>query len=117
MKRMTIAEWLEEGELRFGPDQFKWRFVCPSCGHVQAVEDFRPHKDRGATAETARFNCIGRYLPAGSARDAFGATGDGPCNYTAGGLFNISPLQVILPDGTTSTSFDFAPPIGVKATI
>lgn len=91
----TLEEWLAEGQRRFGTDQFKWRFSCPACGHIQAVEDFMPYKAQGATPETARFNCIGRY--AGANRNAgLNGTGKakGPCDYTAGGLFDLRPVSV-----------------------
>lgn len=103
----SVAAWLAEGERRFGTDIFKWKFVCPACGHVQAVEDFRPFKSMGATAETARFNCIGRY--GGPARRWLGGEGPGPCDYTSGGLFDIRTVTITTEDGTTVRSFDFAP--------
>src|SRR5690606_42004973 len=106
----TLAQWLAEGERRFGPNQLKWRFVCPACGHVQAVEDFRPYKDRGGvTAETVRFNCIGRYC--GPNPDAgLNGTGKekGPCDYTSGGLFDLRPVTVVKPSGERIRSFAFA---------
>ena len=105
IQRMTLLEWLAEGEKRFGTDRLKWRFVCPGCGHVQAVEDFRTHKEQGATAETAYFNCIGRY--AGAQRTAFGKPGGGPCDYTTGGLINISPVRIIF-EGKEYSAFAFA---------
>lgn len=106
VQTMTLAEWKEEGTRRFGHDQLKWRFVCPACGHTQAVEDFRPFKPQGATAEDARFNCIGRF--SGDKRRAFGGNGPGPCDYTSGGLFDIRPLAITMPDGSTIRSFAFA---------
>lgn len=106
-RTLTLDEFTAEGQRRFGPSQLKWKFVCPACGHVQAVEDFRPYKAQGATAETARFNCIGRY--SGAKRKAFGGDGPGPCDYTSGGLFNISPLTVTDNEGKIlGRSFDFA---------
>jgi hypothetical protein len=105
VRRVPLAEWLADGERRFGTDMLKWRFVCPACGHIQAVEDFRPFKAQGVTAETARFNCIGRY--AGAQRRAFGGAGPGPCDYTSGGLFDIRPVTVATPDGDVRT-FAFA---------
>jgi hypothetical protein len=106
---MTLAEWLAEGERRFGPDKLKWRFVCPGCGHVQAVEDFRPFKEQGATAESSYFNCIGRY--AGPRRRAFGGKGDGPCDYTSGGLCDLRQVAITTPDGKEQGAFDFAAPV------
>jgi hypothetical protein len=94
MIKMTHQEWEAEGLRRFGPSQLQWKFVCPACGHVQAVEDFRPYKHLGATAESASFKCIGRYACLAKRR-AFGDDGPGPCDYTSGGLFNISPIMVI----------------------
>ena len=104
--RMTKAEWLAEGKGLFGDDMLRWRFVCPSCGHVQAPEDFRQYADQGATPDTARFNCIGRY-DGHITVDAFQGPGTGPCNYTSGGLICIAPILVIDEDGCTYRSFDF----------
>ncbi len=106
MKYESLEEWLAEGARRFGPDQLKWKFQCPACGHIQAVEDFRPYKDRGVTAETARFNCIGRYMP--KPREAFSTEGNGPCDYTSGGLFDLRP-DIIMHEGDAIKSFAFAP--------
>lgn len=105
MKKITMDEWLAEGKRLYGENMLNWRFVCPSCGNIQTAEDFRPYKDRGATPDSARFNCIGRYdghidVPIGSK--------PGPCNYTTGGLFNISPVKVIGNDGKEYSSFEFA---------
>ncbi len=103
---ITLAEWQAEGRRLFGESELKWRFECPACGHVQAVEDFRPFKDHGVTAETARFNCIGRY--AGLRRRWLGGKGEGPCDYTSGGLFDIRPVTVLLPSGEKIRTFEFA---------
>lgn len=85
---MTREEWLTEGYRRFGPDQMKWRFVCPSCGHVASVQDY---KDAGAAVSVVAFSCIGRWMD--HPRDAFGE-GPGPCNYAGGGLIGINPVEV-----------------------
>jgi hypothetical protein len=61
MIRQTRDEWVAEGERRFGPDMMKWRFVCPACGNVTTVEDFKPFADRGATPDRAAKMCIGRF--------------------------------------------------------
>ena len=98
---MTKAEWKAEGERRFGKDIMKWRFVCPSCGHVASLQDW---KDAGAPANAAAFSCVGRWL--GEAREAFfvaDKTKPGPCNYAGGGLIGLNPLEV---DG--EHYFDFA---------
>lgn len=86
---MTRNEWYAEGTRLFGKDVMKWRFVCPSCGHIATVQDWH---DAGADEDIVAFNCIGRSLPERS--EAFGGKGTGPCNYTGGGLFNINPIRV-----------------------
>lgn len=88
MVTMTTAEFMAEGERRFGPDRMTWRFVCPSCGHVQSPQDL---KDAGAPETAVAFSCVGRWLP--KCQDAFDGK-DGPCNYAGGGLFRIAPVTL-----------------------
>ena len=87
---MTKAEWMAEGERRFGPNQMEWRFACPSCGHVASVQDW---KDAGASTRQVAFSCVGRYLP--EQAEAFGGTGLGPCNYAGGGLIGLNPVLIV----------------------
>lgn len=110
--RMTVDEWNAEGVRRFGESRLKWRFVCPACKHVQAVEDFRPYKDKGATLEDAFFNCVGRF--AGANQNAgLAGTGkeSGPCNYTGGGLLDLRPVEIVTEGGKVYRSFAFAEPV------
>lgn len=102
--RMTKDEWMELGTKLYGSDFMKWKFVCPCCGHVQTVEDFKQYKDKGATPDTARFNCIGRY---DGHMDSPMGTKPGPCNYTSGGLFRLAPIEITDGDKKYS-SFAFA---------
>lgn len=104
-RRMTADEWRVEGERRFGADPLKWKFVCPSCGHIQAVEDFRPYKAQGATADSAFQQCIGRFTGAGG---AFDATKWKPCNYAIYGLFHLQHVVVIHENGSEVKAFSFA---------
>lgn len=100
--KITHSAWMEEGKRIFGPDPLKWKFVCPSCGYIAAVEEWRDAKaPEGAVA----FSCVGRYT--GSKKEMGDKTG-GPCNYTSGGLFNISPVTIILEDGKESSAFAFS---------
>lgn len=92
VERMTKAEWLEKGKKLFGEDMGKWRFVCPGCGNVQTIEDFRPHKDKGATPESVRQECIGRYT---GGRSWFFDNKGQPCDYAGYGLINICPIMVV----------------------
>lgn len=108
MIEFTKDEWFAEGTRRFGNDFGEWRFVCPACGHVQAVKDFKPYKDQGAKPDSARTVCIGRF--SGSTKNAgLDGTGKakGPCNYTCGGLFNLNPVKIKTEQGEL-TSFEFA---------
>ena len=101
---MTKDEWMSTGKKLYGDDFMEWKFKCPSCGHIQTVKDFKQFKDKGATPDTARFNCIGRYDGHG---DVVLGTKPGPCNYTAGGLLNLNPIKIT--DGDKEyTSFAFA---------
>jgi len=89
---MSKVAWMERGTRLFGEDKMKWRFVCPACGNIAAVEDFRKYKDNGAEPDKATCNCIGRFdgehghVVMGTAK---------PCNYTGYGLFNLCPVMVI----------------------
>lgn len=88
---LTVKAWMAEGKERFGPDMRKWRFVCPVCGYVAAVEDWRA----AGAPDAVAVSCIGRYGEyAKRAREAFGQEGPGPCNYAGGGLFALNPVEV-----------------------
>lgn len=92
VKEMTRDEWLSKGRDLFGEDMKQWQFVCPGCGHVQLVEDFRQYKEQGATPDSARNECIGRYSKGRSW--AFEKKGQ-PCDYAGYGLLNICPVKVV----------------------
>lgn len=97
-KEMTVAAWEALGEQLYGPDKMKWKFKCPSCGHIQTPEDY---KNAGANEGAIAFSCVGRWLPE-SKGELFDKNG-GPCNYAGGGLFRLNPVSV---DG--HQIFDFA---------
>lgn len=101
-KRYTLAEWHAEAKRRFGEKSEGWKFVCPSCGSVISVDDY---KRTGAPEEAVAFSCVGRYMP--QRADAF-RYGQGPCNYAGGGLFRINPVTVVTPTGDEHYVFDFA---------
>lgn len=104
---MTHKQWTAEGKRRFGENIAKWRFVCPICGNVAAVEDYRQFEAQGATAESATEECIGRYT--GSGRRAFGAAEDNvrPCDYAVYGLFRIPGVVVEMAGGQKRMAFAF----------
>lgn len=37
---ITVQEWQNEGEKRFGIDMREWKFKCPSCGRVNTGKEF-----------------------------------------------------------------------------
>lgn len=112
MTTLTLDEWNAEGERRFGADRMAWRFVCPGCGHVQAVEEFKALKDAGAEPNDAYLQCIGRFADANRRRKWLGGNGPGPCDYASFGLFCISPVTVTPPDGKPVRVFAFADRLG-----
>lgn len=104
-RTVTEAEWRAEGRKRFGEDTNAWRFVCPACGHVASVSDW---KAAGAPPGTIGFSCVGRY--GGAKREAFGE-GPGPCDYAGFGLFLLNPVTVAddIDSTRTASYFEFAP--------
>lgn len=104
--RITRAEWLVEGEKRFGPDRSQWLFVCPCCGHVQKSEDFIRFEGHGVPSDASYTQCIGRWD--GHIRTPMG-TKPGPCNYTSYGLINLNPIRVTTEDGRHHFVFAYAP--------
>lgn len=93
---------MTEGTRLFGPGFTDWRFVCPQCGHVQKIGDFRPYQARGAIPDSARQTCIGRFT---GSEHGLGKPGQ-PCDYTAHGLIQLAPIRVI--DGDKELHcFDF----------
>ena len=93
-KPITFEEWKAEAIRRFGHVAGDWQFVCPSCGNVQTMRQFR---ELGVGDDNlAYYNCIGRYD--GKNFETTMGTKPGPCNYTGGGLFGLNPVAVIHPE-------------------
>lgn len=90
--KMTKEEWEAKGIELFGEDKLKWKFVCPVCETGISIDDYL--KSESPLREIA-YSCIGRFLP--KSQKAFGnekiIKGE-PCDYTSGGLFNISPVEI-----------------------
>ena len=91
--KMTKEEWLAKGKELFGEDMFQWRFVCPGCGNIQSVNDFKQYKEKGASPNSASNECIGRYSDGNSWLNTGGKKQ--PCDYAGYGLLNICPVKVI----------------------
>lgn len=103
----SVEAWKAEGRKRFGEDFFKWRFKCPMCGHVAAVEDFRQYADQGAEPDCSYVECIGRYTGAPGPEKVKDASG---CNWAAYGLFGIPKggTYVFTGENEGKHIFDFA---------
>lgn len=95
MKEQTIQEWKADGSSLFGSNPKKWKFICPSCGHVQSGEEFEKFENCNDW-EDVYTKCIGRFVD-----------GEG-CNWAAFGLFRTLGKGRKV-DGKTEV-FDFAMP-------
>jgi len=106
IRKITEEEWRKEAIEKFGEDPLNWKFICPICGYVASVQDW---KDVGASEGEAAFSCIGRRT--NNPKLAFGGAPDkkvGPCDYAGGGLFRVNPVHVEF-DGGVRETFEFAP--------
>lgn len=97
--------WTKEGNRRFGDNYMDWKFLCPMCGHIASVQDF---KNAGAKDPNCAYQeCIGRYTGKSSP-----VKGDSSgCDWCAYGLFGIPKGGVIVMRDKENAShiFDFAP--------
>jgi hypothetical protein len=91
-KKMSMDDFLKKGFYLFGIDRNDWKFICPVCETIISVEDYKKEKaPEGAIA----YSCIGRYIK--NSQKAFGdkkIIKGQPCDYTTGGLLNISPIEI-----------------------
>lgn len=94
MTRQTQAEWLSEMKQRFASSD-EAAFVCPRCGGVQTLADF---KERGLDPQRAYSDCIGRYLP------------EQGCDWAAYGLLGtLGKGRLVVAGERELEVFDFAP--------
>jgi hypothetical protein len=101
---LDFASWRIEAVRRFGGSPSLWRFKCPCCGHAQSMQEF---EDLKVDPNLAYSDCIGRYD--GKHSQVPMGTKPGPCNYTSGGLFCLSPVTVKHPEtGEPIRVFEFA---------
>ena len=106
-REVTHQQWLAEARDRFGEDPREWAFVCPSCGHVARVKDWRAV---GAPENAIAFSCVGRWTnpPGRDIGPVAGQPVSGPCNYAGGGLFRLNPVTVTRSGQPTFEVFEFA---------
>ena len=99
-KVMKFKDWQAQLTERFGENPDNWKFVCPSCGHVQSVADFKAiNKD----PNLAYSCCIGRYT------DHNDKAGKHGCNYAVNGLFHLNKTTVISDEFIPVKVFEIAP--------
>lgn len=120
----SIEEFLKKGEEIFGTtDRKKWKFICPSCNKVTEVQEWIDYSSSKEEASSQiGFSCVGRLIKK-KQRDTsdisdpihklvigdMGAKDIYACNYTTGGLFNISPVRVKFVDEKDESFFQFHP--------
>jgi len=86
----TQDELVAELQKRFGPDPMDWAFICPSCGDIATVADFKaalaehPIASRPLASDHIGQICIGRILGAPSRDEKYAGRG---CDWAAFGLF------------------------------
>lgn len=101
----STEDWRAEGERRFGKNLMKWKFRCPMCGHVAAVQEF---DDLGVKDpfNSAYQECLGRYMGKGSPKEGEHSG----CNWTANGFRGIPKggTYVFTGEDTGAHIFDFA---------
>ena len=91
---MTKDGWYEKGLMLFGKDQLSWKFICPACESIISIKDYQ---DLKAPDGAIAYACIGRFLPKSDSQKAFSKEKrikGKPCDYTTGGVFNISPVEI-----------------------
>lgn len=94
-------DWEAEARRRFGENAMDWKFVCPSCGHIASVADW---KAAGATEGEVAFSCVGRHIEASQQM----CRRPGPCNYAGGGLIRLNPVKIITGTEKSISVFAFA---------
>lgn len=97
---LKFADWQNELINRFGPNPDNWKFVCPVCGHVQSVADF---KAIGKSPNFAYSCCIGRFT------DNNDKTGVKGCNYAVNGSISLNTTTVISDRYLPVKVFELAP--------
>jgi len=94
------AEWLAEGERRFGSDRNDWAFKCVSCGNIQSANSVLAHgcpEDELTIRAWLTNNCEGRY------NKNYG------CDWSLSGIFRIHKVVLLSDKGVVYPMFEFAP--------
>lgn len=76
-------------------------FKCPMCGSIQSATDLiraGAGEDFKAVSGHINYSCVGRWTKAGPPK-----SGNGPCNWTLGGLFQTHTMEVVTAGGNIPT--------------
>lgn len=96
MIKLAAEEWfqkIKDEGVEFGDV----KFVCPSCGTEQSMNDLiEAGVDPDKATNYVAFSCIGRFDESKG------------CNWTLGGLFQIHEVEVETPDGVIVPQFRLA---------
>lgn len=92
-RRFTKQQYFDELIEKHGSFKDNWAFVCPKCGNVQTIAEF---KDHDIDPNNVNYACIGRYVE-----------GRG-CDFVIDKLVGNHPLEVIMDDQTIALSFEIA---------
>jgi hypothetical protein len=107
---MRLEDWQAEGRRLFGDDVNQWRFKCPSCGHIQKRQDYLDMGMGKQCDNYLAFTCIGKFRRTDPTKTIVGYgdpdKGHG-CKYAGGGLFNISPIQLVIGPDEVRPTFAF----------
>ena len=72
MIKISHDDWRKEADKRYGLDEMKWRFRCPSCESEMSVQDY---KDADAPIDDVGVSCVGRST---GSEITIGTKGKGP---------------------------------------
>lgn len=102
MKTVTLDQFREELKAQGVPVEH-FAFICPMCEAIQSATDLI-NAGAGDSFESVEkylgFSCFGRFTGAGSPKK-----GEGPCNWTLGGLFQTHKYEVVTDDGEKHPRF------------
>lgn len=110
---LPVAEWIAEGERRFGPGKdnwMNWEFQCPCCDNIATPADF---KALGADPTLAYQECIGRQMPRDKRASNLGSTAaengaKAPCDYAAYGLLRALKSYLVQGESGPVPTIPFA---------
>jgi len=84
---ISHENWKLMGELIFKTsDMNKWKFICPSCGYIASVKDYR---DALIPSTFIAEYCIGNWI---GVRGDVNQWGQGPCGFK--GDYETNPVHV-----------------------